>query len=94
MSPETRARLPEIIYQLENEFMQAWETIRRTQTFDDMEKFALQIREFGESHSLAILVKFGSDLLVHVENFDIDYIEAALNAYPELIQKIKAFKSE
>ena len=94
LSPETLARLPEIIYQLEHEFMQAWETIRRTQTFDDMAKFALQIREFGESHSLAILVKFGRDLLVHVENFDIDYIEAALNAYPELIQKIKALKSE
>jgi len=94
MSPESLARLPVIIYQLENEFMQTWETIRRTQTFDDMAKFALRIREFGESHSLAILAKYGSNLLVYVENFDIDNIDAALNAYPELIQKIKMFKSE
>jgi PAS domain S-box-containing protein len=94
ISPEALARLPEIIYQLENDFMQAWITIRRTQTFDDIARFAIRIREFGESHSLTILAKFGSDLLVHVENFDIDNIDAILDAYPELLQKIKMFKDQ
>ncbi len=92
--PETLERLPEIVYRLENDFMQEWETIRSTQTFDDMAQFAFRIREFGESNSIVILVKFGSDLLVYVENFDIDKIDATLDAYPELIQKLKAYTNE
>ncbi|MDM8541251.1 response regulator [Desulfococcaceae bacterium HSG9] len=92
ITPETQAKLPEIIFQLENDFMSEWETIRKTEIFDDMAEFAIRIRDFAESHSLAMLMKFGCDLIVHVENFDIDNIDATLDAYPELLQKLKRLK--
>ncbi len=89
VSVETLNALPEIIDRLEHEFMQSYESVRQYQAFGDFEDFARQIKKLGEKYSLIILEKFGSMLLTHVGNFDIEQIEASLDAYPQLIERLK-----
>ncbi|MCP4400737.1 MAG: hypothetical protein GY801_25975 [bacterium] len=86
---DTLKTLPEIIHRLEGEFRSLWETVRQHDAFYEMEDFARQIKALGEQYSLNILIQFGSDLLLHVRNFDIDRIKAYLGAYPQLIEQLK-----
>ncbi|MCP4406147.1 MAG: PAS domain S-box protein [bacterium] len=86
---ETLNALPDIIERLEHEFMPSWKSARRHGVFEEIEDFARQNKKFGETSSLNILEKFGSALLTHVRNFDIEQIEASLDAYPQLIERLK-----
>ncbi len=86
---DTLNTLPDIIDRLEGEFMHSWESARQHNTFVEIEDFARQIKTLGETYSLNILEKFGSDLVTHVGSFDIEQIEASLNAYPQLIERLR-----
>ncbi len=86
---DTLNALPEIIQRLEGEFMQAWEFARQHGAFDEIEDFARQIKALGAKYSLTILEQFGHDMLTHVQNFDIDQIEASLDTYPQLIEHLR-----
>jgi len=72
--------------------MQLWKAVRQNGVFDEIEDFARRIKELGEHHSLSILGKFGNDLLTHVACFDIDRIEASLDDYPHVIERLKNYK--
>ncbi len=89
---DTLNALPEIIARLEGEFMRFWESVRQHNTFDEIEDFARQMKEFGETYSLHIVEQFGTNVLAHVRNFDIDKIEASLDAYLQLIEGLKTYK--
>ncbi len=89
ISPGTLEKLPEIIEQLENELAELWRIAREKGAFDDIEHFGELIKAFGQKYSLEILVKFGNDLITHVSCFDIEQIDAALDLYPKLTEKIK-----
>ncbi len=89
---DTLNALPDIIDRLEHEFMHTWESAWQHGVFDEIEDFACQIKEFGGKYSLHSLEQFGSDVLTHVRNFDIDQIEARLDAYPQLIERLKNYK--
>ncbi len=90
---ETLEKLPEIITQLETELAQICESAKTSGYFDDIEDFANKIKCFGEQHSLEILISLGKELLLRVSNLDIDKIEAALNSYPALVEKIKSYQT-
>jgi len=90
--PETLEKISEIIHRLENEFQLLWENARESGNFADIEDFANRIRAFGEQYSLASLINLGKNLLIHVGNFDIDNIEAALNYYPKRIEEIRIIR--
>ncbi|MCP4406143.1 MAG: response regulator [bacterium] len=91
MPDDTLNALPEIIYRLEGEFMQLWKIVRQHGAFNEIEDFARQITAFGEKYSLTLFEQFGSDVLTHVRNFDIDQIEASLDTYPQLIERLKNY---
>ncbi len=86
---ETLNALPDIIDRLEHEFMQTWKSARQHEAFDEIEDFARQIKAFGKRCALNVLETFGSNLLMHVDNFDIDQIEAGLDAYPRVIEHLR-----
>ncbi len=86
---ETLNALPDIIDRLEGNSMQAWKSARQHGAFDEIEDFARQIKAFGKRCALNVLETFGSNLLTHVDNFDIDPVEAGLEAYPQLIERLK-----
>jgi len=35
------------------------------------------------------LMEFGENLLLHVNNFDIDQMQATLETYPDMVQRIQ-----
>ncbi len=90
---DTLNALPEILQRLEGECMDSWEAARQHDVFDEIEDFARQIKALGETYALTLLEKFGSDLLVYVRSFDIDQIEASLDVYPQLIERLKRYDS-
>jgi signal transduction histidine kinase/CheY-like chemotaxis protein len=83
-------KLSVIIENLETTYMEIWLATKKNLFFDDIEKFARQIIELGGKHSLTMLSRYGEDLSNHVQNFDVENMNAALNAYPQLLEKIKA----
>ncbi|MCP4104077.1 MAG: hypothetical protein GY749_00830 [Desulfobacteraceae bacterium] len=72
--PEILEKLPGIIEQLENEFMELWQNVCSHETFDEIEEIGRQINESGKAWSLAVLEKFGADLIFYAGHFDIDNI--------------------
>ncbi len=89
ISSESLKNLPEVIHQLENEFMKLWEMTRTNEFFDEIEAFGCQMRELGEHCSLEILQQFGENLIDQTVSFDIDNMNLTLDSYPELLEKIK-----
>lgn len=83
-------RLPQVIEALEDTFMQTWSEAKQNQFFDAIGEFADQIIRLGEENSVILLTEYGKDLRMHVESFDVEHVNTALDAYPELIQSIKA----
>ncbi len=81
--------LPAIIAQLEGEYMQLWESASQHNTFAEIKKFAIRLEELGDHYSLNMLRRFGSRLHNYIESFDIDNIEAVLNTYPHMVQKLR-----
>jgi signal transduction histidine kinase/CheY-like chemotaxis protein len=83
-------QLRAIIEDLQNKYMQIWLSTKKHLFFDDIDQFARQIRELGEKHSLIVMKRYGEDLSNHVQNFDVENMNLVLNAYPQLIEKIKS----
>lgn len=81
--------LEPVISQLENEFMTLRDAVLQSKTFDKIAQFGEQIRAFGQAYALEMVVQFGTELVTHVENFDIDAIEDLLNGYPDIIENIR-----
>jgi PAS domain S-box-containing protein len=93
LSPETLEKLPEIIYQLENNLMAQWHKAHAGGNFEDIQNFAEQITAFGEQHSLDALIRMGKELRIHVANFDIDNIDAVLNSYPKWVESVEKIQA-
>ncbi len=90
LPPNVLIKLPEIIKKLENELMYSWHIAHQKGLFDDIADFGRQIKRLGDVYSLNILREFGDDLILHVSSFDIERMCSTLDAYPELIEKIKS----
>jgi len=93
LAPETVQKFPEILNILQNELTVSWNLACRHKSFDAIEQFAKDTKAIGEKYSLDMLTKYGNDLLVSVDLFDIEQIEKTLNAFSELIGKIENLTS-
>ncbi len=78
---------PEIGEQLENQFLQQWETISKKNSFDEIENFAHELKLFSEQHSLYDIMQYSAELLNAVENFDIDKIETGIKIFPNFLRR-------
>jgi CheY-like chemotaxis protein len=85
-----RDRLPQVIEQLENKYMQEWTEARKNQIFDEIGHFAQRISALGEENGIMMVKKYGDDLGAQVESFDVEKMNATLNNYPQLIENIKS----
>jgi signal transduction histidine kinase/CheY-like chemotaxis protein len=84
-----RDRLPQLIEQLENKFMQAWTQVRKNQIFDEIGNFAQRISMLGQANGVVMVKEYGDDLAAQVESFDVEKMNTTLNDYPQLVEKIK-----
>jgi two-component system sensor histidine kinase EvgS len=87
---EIQGCLSELIDRLEQESMLLWETICQSGSFDEIKAFGHHIQQLGEIYTLEMLRAFGKQLLTHTRNFDVEQMGVMLDAYPQLIEHIKA----
>jgi signal transduction histidine kinase/CheY-like chemotaxis protein len=94
VSPETMEKLPELIDKLKNELMRKWDSARKNSFFDEISIFADQVKVSGEVFGISVLRKYGEELAGHVGSFDIENMNATLDAYPKLVGKIVSLRSK
>ncbi len=84
------SELTALINMLENEITPLWKEVCEVRILDNIEQFADKIRLTGEEYRLQMLIGYGTNLMTHSCSCDIEKIEAMLDNYPKLIEKIKA----
>jgi two-component system sensor histidine kinase EvgS len=84
-------RLPEVLQSLENRYMSLWTEVRKNLFFDDIGDFARQIKTLGERYALTNLMAYGDELSAHVENFDVENMNASLDAFPRMTETIRSW---
>jgi signal transduction histidine kinase/CheY-like chemotaxis protein len=82
--------IAKVVGMLEGEYMQMWQQIRKNLFFDEIGEFGHRISELGATNAVAVLNKYGEELSAHAESFDVEKVNATLNAYPEMIVAIKS----
>ncbi len=91
---ENIVRLPELIDKLENQFIQKWHDFKDKQPINEVKKFAVDLKELGDSYTLDCLQEYADSLSAYIKHFDVDHILNALDEFPELIKKIKAIGNQ
>ncbi len=86
--------LPEVIGLLENKYMRIWTQTRQNLFFDEIGEFGRQLSELGAAYAIDLLEKYGEQVSTHAESFDVENMNAALNAYPDLITTIKSLSAQ
>jgi len=89
ISEEQKARLPELIKILENEFIPQWKEIKDVFFIDDIAKFANKLKLLGKQYRLDYLKKYGEILYLKTENIEIEIIEKLIKGFPKIIEIIK-----
>ena len=92
-SPIDPDRLPMVIERLEGEYWQTWEKVRKNQFFNEIDEFGTIIAKLGEENAIGSLTTYGRDLSAHAARFDVEKMNATLDAYPQLTQNIKAMSA-
>lgn len=82
--------LHEVIDLLENRYLQKWKEAKKNQVFDEIGEFADNIRELGKEKNISALKTYGKKLSAHVESFDVENMNTALNGYPKMVEHIKS----
>ncbi len=88
ITPEVRARLPELLHTLNDEFMADWERIQGSAIISEIERFAKEIRELGQEYDLNSLANWGDDLFKQANSFDMDRLPGTLDHFPALVDEI------
>ena len=88
LQSEKIEKFPEIIHQIENNLTPQWNKAYASGNFEDIQSFADQITAFGEQYLIDALIRMGKELRIHVNNFDIDNIDAVLNSYPKWVESV------
>ncbi len=88
ISEETKARLPEIIYRLEHEFLPVWKELCAVYYVDDIEAFAAKIGQFACEFHIGFLADYSKRLSEQVKCCNIIEMEKLMTEFQELVQKI------
>jgi two-component system sensor histidine kinase EvgS len=94
MDPIDPKRLPEVIEKLDNRYMGLWTQVRKNLFFEDIGDFAGKIKDLGEQFDLNILKTYGDTLGAHVEHFDVEQMNTALDAFPRMTETIKSWYAQ
>ena len=86
--------LPRVIEILENEYMRIWTQTRKNRFFDAIEEFASRISRLGADHGFPTLKTYGEELHAHAAGFDVEKMNAALDAYPKMIETLRSLRAQ
>ncbi len=88
VSDGLRKRIPHILRRIEKRIIPRWEAKKASFFIDDILDLARDIRNIGEESGLPLLADYGGSLHASAETNDIDAIETAMDAFPDLVHEI------
>ena len=81
--------LPGLIHSLDTQFKDAWMTFGIRQPIDEIIEFGRQLEKLGKNHNATIITKYGDELIIAADNFNIEAILNLLRQYPGFIELLK-----
>ncbi|HBH84225.1 MAG TPA: hypothetical protein DDY34_10515 [Bacteroidales bacterium] len=85
--------LPGLIHSLDTQFKDVWMTFGIRQPIDEVLDFGNQLVRLGKNHNAAIITRYGEELIIAADNFNIEAILNLLRKYPGFIELLKGEKS-
>ena len=70
---------------LAQDFGNQWKDVRESGDPEQMKNFALRVMEWGKQYRSSSATRYGEKLLADVEAFNLDAVNAALEAFPNLL---------
>lgn len=89
LTEKQKNRLPELIAQLENEFLPTHNTVTRSQMIDEIEKFGKDLKVLAEDSKIECLLNHATDICSLADNFEIDKLLKTLDEFPKIIEQLK-----
>jgi len=79
----------ELINLIEGDLKAKWDEAMLYQMSDEIETFARKLKSTGEQYQIDELVKYGDDLFLYVDNFDLEKMDKSLKMYPKFTKELK-----
>lgn len=84
-----KEQLAEIISTLEIEMLPKYEEALQNQRIDGLEALGQELVQLGKKYSFAFLEKFGNEVSLYADNFEVDILMDTLRKFPAIIENLK-----
>ncbi len=84
-----KQKLSNLVNELSETYYETWEKVCNSRNIDEIENFALALKELSNKYEIDVISKYSSDLISSARNFDIEKIKDLLNEYPKMIASFK-----
>ncbi|MEK8017993.1 MAG: response regulator [Candidatus Parabeggiatoa sp.] len=88
INPKEIAHLAELKSKLKKEVMPLWEDINAMMETDVVAEFAEKLIQLGDEYNLSLFIDYGEQLLEYTQDFDIPYIQKAIDEFPEMLKPL------
>lgn len=93
ISPELKAKLPELLALLQIDLTKKYRRIKTTFIVNDIEDFSKEIIELGNKYSINLLKDWGDKLHGEIQSFDMEKLPHTLEGFPGLVKEIAAYNN-
>jgi signal transduction histidine kinase/DNA-binding response OmpR family regulator len=91
ITPEIKARLPELLALLQIDLTRKYRKIKTTFIINEIEDFSKEIIELGERYSIDLLKNWGDKLFDEIQSFDMEKLPLTLDDFPALVKEIASY---
>jgi len=88
LNPEDIADLPKLRNKLKQKVIPLWEEVNVMMEMDVVAKLAKKMIALGSEYNIPVFIRYGEPLLESTQNFDIAYIQNALEEFPVLVKPL------
>ncbi|MBI9066640.1 MAG: PAS domain S-box protein [Salinivirgaceae bacterium] len=85
----SESQTAELINILDEVLFNEWKNFEEQQPMDEVEAFAIKVKDFGEKYSSIDLINYGNKLKEAVEGFDIYNLLKYIKQYKQVVESIK-----
>ncbi len=87
------SRLPDILEELENEYLIEWNQIKNSFILYKIEEFANKLDKFAQNAKINYLKEYANLLLDNIKNVDLDLLKENLNNFSQVIRELSELES-
>jgi CheY-like chemotaxis protein len=85
----TPGQVKQLLEQVDAVLQKQWKNAIEFQMSDEIESFAANVKQTGVDFNIRQLSKYGENLLLYVDNFDLELMDRSLKEFPEMIKSLK-----